>query len=262
MKSTFFKSSFFIFVVALDISGTTLYASPNGYAHLSDNVPMNNFENLSDEEQLKTAIADVFTKFANNVGMFKSQLQGLIDINSNEKLKDTCEKLNTAIEQAEELFIAPLREKHAQLKTRASSNSNYYQLLEVLLDAADELKGHFNRVYTVLHRSLQGRPTAVKVARAIKPVIDQVTADNNFFSIDACLERAAELTSPYDIVIDISPEILKQITDEHNVNEIYSIALPQAIAHMREGLEELRVLCRKPSTLSAGELLRMIRKRL
>ncbi len=274
MKSTILKSRVSILVLFLGVPGS-VYSTPNTGApnsgkpsslnstyRGSSTHPQNVQSCATDEEQLETAIADVFTKFTNNIGMFKSQLNGLIDPHSNEKLKVTCEKLNGAIKQAEDLFIEPIRAEYAEIKSRGITASNYCQLLEVLLNAADELKGHFDRLYKALNKSLQGRPTAIKVAKALKPVIDQVTSDDSFFSIDAYLAKAAELTSPYDITIDIAPELVREITDEDMLDEVYSAPVSQAIESIREVLEELRQECRKPSTLSAGELLRMIRKRL
>ncbi len=257
MKSTILKSRVAILVLFLAAQGTT-YSAPSmpiGLLHNAQSC-------ATDEEQLETAIANVFTKFTNNIGMFKSQLNGLIDPHSNEKLKITCEKLNNAIKQADDLFIAPIRAEYAEIKNRGITSSNYCQLLEVLLDAADELKDHFDRLYKTLNKSLQGRPTAIKVAKALKPVIDQVTSDNNFFSIDQYLAKAAELTSPYDINIEIAPELLKRIVDEDILELVELVGASIIVESIREALEELRQECRKPSTLSAGELLRMIRKRL
>jgi hypothetical protein len=161
------------------------------------------------------------------------------------------------------MFIAPIRLEAQQLKGTSLENSNYHKLLNTLLNICDELKQHFDKLYTTLHKSLQGNATAITVAKNIKPIIDAITSDSNFKSIDTRLAEAYKFALSYDIIIEIKPQYRKIIDiKEDNPSKTYHLKLAQAFAVMREGLEELRKECRKPSAVSQAEMLRIIRSRL
>ncbi|MEX0849019.1 MAG: hypothetical protein WD055_02225 [Candidatus Dependentiae bacterium] len=215
----------------------------------------------NDQVMIESSIKEVFSKFEESVDLFKQQLSGLLDPNSNEKLKSTCAKINTAIEQAATIFIDPIRQEVQELNQKNLSYSDYCKLLTLLLKVGDELKGHFDLLHKTLNNSLQGKPSAIRVAKTLKPVVDKIIANQNFIVIDNYLEQAYKIALSYDITIEIKPQYRKMFDENDADNTVHEIHLAQAFAIMREALEELRKEC-QTTTLSAGELLRIIRKRL
>lgn len=253
MNSKFLKSPFF--VVGLSLSSLSI-APLQGVTH---KVPIHD---SAEHERLEICIRNLFTKFEEAIDLFKTQLSG-ISPKSTEKLVVVCKKLKLTIDQVESMFIEPIRTEANQLKGTSLENSNYNKLLHTLLSVCDELKHHFDRLYTALHKSLQGNATAISVAKNIKPIIDTIISDSNFKSIDARLAEAYTYALSYDIIIEIKPQYRKIIDiEDDNSSKTYHLKLAQAFAVMREGLEDLRKECRKPSAVSQAEMLRIIRSRL
>ena len=253
MNSKFFRSHTFVVVLSL----TSLTVAPlHGVTHKLA------IHDSSEHARLEACIRNVFTKFEEAIDLFKTQLSG-ISPKSTEKLVVVCRKLKTTIDQVESMFIEPIRTEVHQLRGTNLENSNYNKLLHTLLNVCDELKKHFDVLHSTLNKSLQGSPTAVSIAKNIKPVIDNIISDQNFKRIDAQLAEAHKLALSYDIIIEIKPQYRKIIDiQDDNPSKTYHLKLAQAFAVMREGLEELRKECRKPSAISNAEMLRIIRSRL
>jgi hypothetical protein len=253
MNSKFLKSPILIAVCSL---------TPLTPAALHGEAPCTAQYESNERTRLETSVKNVFTKFEQSIDLFKQQLAGLSP-KSTEKLAVVCKKLKETIDQVDTLFIEPIRAEALNLKGTDLEHSNYNKLMHTLLNVCAELKRHFDVLYSSLHRSLQGKPSAINIASQIKPIIDNITSDENFKRIDSQLAEAYKYALSYDIVIEIKPQYRKiiDIKDE-NPSKTYSLKLAQAFALIREVLEDLRKECRKPAAISQAEMLRIIRSRI
>ena len=235
--------------------------SLNTVAH-NNTTPQAIVDGCNEQALLEASIRDAFARFEQSIDLFKGLLSGLSP-KSNEKLGALCKKLKTTIDQVDKLFIAPIRLEAQNLKGTHLEGSNYNNLLHILLDTCEELKNHFDLLHNALNKSLDGKPSATKVALHIKPIIDTIISDENFRKIDAKLALAHKHALSYDIAIEIKPQYRKVIDiKDKNPTKTYHLKLAEAFALIREGLEEFRRECRKPSAISQAEVVRIIRSRL
>ena len=253
MNSKFFKSHALVIICSLtSLNEISLHGATNKPA----------IHDSKEHALLEASIRDVFMKFDQSIDLFKELLSGLSP-KSNEKLSALCKKLKTTIDEVNKLFIDPIRKEAEDLKGTPLEHSNYNKLLHTLLDICTELMNHFNALHNALSISLQDKPSALKVAKNIKPIIDEIISDINFKKIDALLAQAHKYALSYDITIEIKPHHRKIIDiADINPSKTYHLNLAQAFAVIREALEDLRKECRKPSAITQAETLRIIRSRL
>ena len=248
MKSTFLKLSL------LGIIGST--------ASLSTVTTQCAAYSADEHHRLDTSLKNVIAKFEKSLDLIK-ELAAMLSPKSKDKLPAICAKFKTVADQADAQIIDFIRDEIQKIKGTKLEHSNYGKLLHTLLAICTELKTHFNKLHNTLQTSLQGKPNVLVVAKQLKPAVDSIITDANFKRIDTLLADAHKWALPFNnTCIEIKPQY-RTILDIKDANPaLHKLELAKAFTLLRESLSELHKECKKPTTISQAEILRLIREKL